>query len=215
MELYHFTNTDGLYNILMSESLSGDTQHNIGGKSIRGSSLTRNRFFDISNTYAVAGIKSWRLGLDYNKLRNRYKILPIRDEYLRKRPRGVMAKGIYGKISSDEMEEFVIGGITDLTQYITSLAVEDESVDISLHPRDLVDNSEDYEHDDFNIRRQQMLYEITTAISPEMERWTETTSFGGWYSSLDIPAVPFYFIDRHSRREVPLSERVKWLNNSE
>lgn len=59
MELYHFTDTSSFRKIMAREIITGEPTV----------SLTRNRFFDISTTYMVAGPKPWRIGLNHRKLK--------------------------------------------------------------------------------------------------------------------------------------------------
>ncbi|MBW7002752.1 hypothetical protein KXT39_24040, partial [Salmonella enterica subsp. enterica serovar Weltevreden] len=84
------------------------------GQKVAGVSLARNPFFDISSTYAISGIKAWRIGFNVQKLRYDHKVQPVRDEYLHGVPRQqtIRANSLTNKkVSSDETEEFVTGDI--------------------------------------------------------------------------------------------------------
>src|SRR4051812_41798667 len=117
LQIYHWTDADSLRKILQDGHLqAGASKHNLDGKTLEGVSLSRNAFFDISHTYAISGIKAWRLGFSLQRLKHDHRVIPIRDEPYRDMPRqGRGARpDIFGskydlkqkENSSDEMEEF-------------------------------------------------------------------------------------------------------------
>ena len=225
MEVFHYTSAENLRAILTSDRIeTGASKHEVGDQTLYGVSTTRNRHFDISNTYAVSGKKSWRIGLDYRKLRERFRVMPIRDEYLRKVPRGKRTKqqnslGLFGPrysqlVSSDEMEEFVLGDIAPLSRFITSIAVEDAAVDISLHPHAYARDQEEYE-EDFEIEGpdQYLVFDILASLHPEFFNKLSVSNRYGTYEAqfVPIPHVPFFFIDRDYHRDVPAEKALAWL----
>lgn len=148
LELYHWTTAENLREIMRTGVLHGNTTHTLNGKEVEGVSLSRNPFFDISNTYAIGGIKAWRIGFNFQKLRYDHKIQPVRDDYLRAIPRQLSINSnpiIRKKVSSDEMEEFVAGDIFPLWRYVSSIAVEDRHIDVDFHPRE----TEEWDYEDF------------------------------------------------------------------
>jgi hypothetical protein len=178
MEVYHFTSAEYLIKILQSDCIEvGASPHKLNGQTLEGVSVTRNKFFDISNTYAVSGKKPWRIGLDYRKLRQRFKVEPVRDEYLRTKPKSVVRKtglGLFGRsyderVSSDESEEFVLGSIQPLGKYITSISVEETAVDASVHPYALDDDPEYYEGEhEIEGVDQHLFFSILSQTNPEL-----------------------------------------------
>ena len=149
LELYHWTDAESLRQIMRSGVLQGQTEHTINGQKIAGVSMARNPFFDISSTYAISGIKAWRIGFNFQKLRYDHKIQPVRDDYLHAIPRQqtVRADPITNrKVSSDETEEFVTGDIYPIWNYVTSIAIEDRHIDVDYHPRETAE----WEYDEFD-----------------------------------------------------------------
>ena len=149
LELYHWTDAESLRQIMRSGVLNGHTEHQINGQKIAGVSMARNPFFDISSTYAISGIKAWRIGFNYQKLRYDHKIQPVRDDYLHDVPRQqtIRANTLTNrKVSSDETEEFVTGDIFPIWNYVTSIAIEDRHIDVDYHPRETAE----WEYEEFD-----------------------------------------------------------------
>lgn len=152
IELYHWTDAESLRQIMRTGILQGHTEHTINGQKVAGVSLARNPFFDISSTYAISGIKAWRIGFNVQKLRYDHKVQPVRDEYLHGVPRQqtIRANSLTNKkVSSDETEEFVTGDIYPIWHYVTSLAIEDRHIDVDYHPRETAEW--DYEEFDNGV----------------------------------------------------------------
>ena len=149
LEIYHWTNAESLRAIMRSGVLSGTTEHVINGQKVVGVSMARNPFFDILNTYAISGIKAWRIGFNFQKLRYDHKIQPVRDEPYHDIPRQKSIQGHYlskKTVSSDETEEFVTGDIYPIWHYVTSIAIEDRHIDIDYHPRE----TEEWDYEEFD-----------------------------------------------------------------
>lgn len=149
LELYHWTDAESLRQIMRSGVLHGHTEHEINGQKVAGVSMARNPFFDISSTYAISGIKAWRIGFNFQKLRYDHKIQPVRDDYLHGVPRqqSIKAHALINKmVSSDETEEFVTGDIFPIWSYVTSIAIEDRHIDVDYHPRETAE----WEYDEFD-----------------------------------------------------------------
>lgn len=223
MEVYHFTSADGLRNILKHDVISiGASKHVLGDRELYGVSTTRNPFFNIENTYAISGKKAWRIGLDYRKLKQRFKVIPIRDEYLRALPRGVRKKSKlfgnhYTHVGHDENEEFVIGDITPLSNYITSIAVEDNFVDLTLHPNEYRKDA-DYYEEEYQIEGddQYLLFDILSSMyEGEMEKIIVHPRHGVYHPHhITMNRVPFYFIDRDSHQSIPVETRFGLFNKN-
>lgn len=166
LELYHWTDAESLRQIMRSGVLHGNTEHTINGQKVAGVSMARNPFFDISSTYAISGIKAWRIGFNFQKLRYDHKIQPVRDDYLRDVPRQQTIKAhalTNRKVSSDETEEFVTGDIFPIWNYVTSIAIEDRHIDVDYHPRETAEW--DYEEFDNGVggmsqEDQELLFDI-------------------------------------------------------
>lgn len=166
LEFYHWTDAESLRQIMRSGVLHGNTEHTINGQKVAGVSMARNPFFDISSTYAISGIKAWRIGFNFQKLRYDHKIQPVRDDYLRDVPRQQTIKAhalTNKKVSSDETEEFVTGDIFPIWTYVTSIAIEDRHIDVDYHPRETAEW--DYEEFDNGVggmsqEDQELLFDI-------------------------------------------------------
>lgn len=149
LELYHWTDAESLRQIMRTGHLQGHTEHTINGQTVAGVSMARNPFFDISATYAISGIKAWRIGFNYQRLRYDHKIQPVRDDYLQSVPRQTSIQAhalINKKVSSDETEEFVTGDIFPIWNYVTSIAIEDRHIDVDYHPRETAE----WEYEEFD-----------------------------------------------------------------
>ena len=149
LELYHWTDAESLRQIMRSGHLQGHTEHTINGQKVAGVSMARNPFFDISSTYAISGIKAWRIGFNYQRLRYDHKIQPVRDDYLQSVPRQTSIQAhalINKKVSSDETEEFVTGDVYPIWNYVTSIAIEDRHIDVDYHPRETAE----WEYEEFD-----------------------------------------------------------------
>ena len=215
MEVYHFTTTKGMRSILEHDVIEmGASKHELGGRTLSGVSVTRNAFFNIQSTYAVGGAKPWRIGLDYRKLRQNLRVIPIRDEYLRSVPRQKQVKqradafGDYTyTTSSDEMEEFVLGKI-ELSRYITSIAVEDESADFSVHPNDILKDAA-YYLEEFGLKKADAILAYDILASVDYDNFHKISSHPrhGTYEPREymaLPQIPFNLIDRGSGRSTPV-----------
>ncbi len=207
MEVYHWTSAENLIKILRDDQIDvGAATHQINGHTVSGVSLTRNAFFDMSKTYAISGRKAWRIGLDYRKLRHRYKVVPIRDDYLQVFPRGTNP-------ASDEMEEFVLSDITNLTSFVTSIGVDHECIDPMTHPWEMA-NDPDYFEEDFGIESmdQQVFFSLAREAYPELyaeivEKAKHKKMHGWRPYMLEYPEhARFYIIDRNYHRSIPVRE---------
>lgn len=224
-EVYHWTSAERLIRILNDARIeTGASTHNLGGKTLHGVSVTRDAFLDLTNTYAVSGRKAWRIGLDYNKLRERLRVLPIRDEYLRDKPmRGVSRRGtdIFGRggyqqsVSSDEAEEFVLGDIP--LDYFTSIAVEDAHVDVTAHPRD-IDEDPEYYAEEFDLEGEDahLFFSIVAILQPDIFRYmTRRKPYRPlpilYPDTLAGDPVPFYLITRSPHNVVSLEQSTMWI----
>ena len=216
-EIYHWTNAESLRRILHDGHLkAGASTHNLGGKKLEGVSMSRNPFFDITNTYAVSGIKAWRLGFNLQRLKYDHRVIPIRDEYLRGTPRQGAGRqpDPFGskydlkapRASSDETEEFVIGDIYPIWHYFTSIAVEDRHIDVDYTP----DETEEWDYDDFDNgvggmsqEDQEMLFDLL-AGSVFGKAGFEQAFGRSARGAIRLPkGTPFYVIDRDSHRAFP------------
>lgn len=216
LELYHWTNAEYLQQIIRSDVVKGSTTHKINGKAVRGVSLSRNPFFDIQDTYQVAGTKAWRLGFNYQRLRADHRVIPMRDDQYRDIPRGKrrQEKLFYGMsftpvgihmASSDESEEFVVGDIYPVWHYLTSIAVEDRHVDLSMHPNEMEDEDESTEMARQTVTKadQHMLYDLVAGTifgrSPAYKAWSTTGKHRS--SAIRLPShVRFLTVDRSTHR---------------
>lgn len=209
--LYHFTDSAGLERILSEDRLaSGAKAHTVNGKETYGISVTRDRYLDLQNTYAVAGKKCWRIGLDQAELARRYRITPVRDDYLQDKPRGERGErdarigffslGYKERFSHDEMEEFIVcDEIENISDYIVSLAVEDRWVDIDMTPHDawLSDDGE-VDHED-----QDVFLSVIHHLDPEVYDRMRAAR-GHQPKMLHCPDVPFTFLVRDPYSENPV-----------
>lgn len=175
MEVYHWTDTEGMIRILHDGQINlGASTHTLNGKTLHGVSITRDAFLDLSHTYAVSGKKPWRIGLNYERLRQSYRVVPIRDDYLRNRPRGVWGKrkhrgGYVEHLPHDEMEEFVLSDIAPLDRFVTSIAVEHRWIDGTVHPGEVSSDPDYFEEEfDINDEDQRLLFSILKESNPEL-----------------------------------------------
>jgi hypothetical protein len=133
--IYHFTSGDHLRRMLKTNRIKcGASTHVVhgtlkrdeegryqlvDGKEVSGVSLTRDRSLDLLKTYAVAGQKPFRIGLNYTKLRQNYRIVPVRDiRYFNIHKaeqvyNAFISRMNYGPTHTDsnEAEEYAIGDI--------------------------------------------------------------------------------------------------------
>lgn len=218
--VYHWTTAASLMRILADDMISvGSSTHNIDGKTLSGVSVTRDAFLDLSQTYAVSGRKVWRIGLSLDRLRHNLRVMPVRDEYLRNKPRGATIKqragmsDFYQSSSSDEREEFVIGNIGPLSRYITSVAVLEDSVDPTVTPWEF-DKDPDYYESEYDMDRddQIALFAIMAQANPAM--YTKVAKREPLSQRFDWPEVPLEIIRGHSSGPI---ERVwsGYLSESE
>lgn len=223
-EVYHWTSAEYLRQIIDQDQINiGASTHQLNGKTLHGVSLTRNPFFDIQNTFAVSGRKSWRIGLDYQKLRHNIRVIPIRDEYLRNKPAGVRAKqeiraGIFGQVlghehvSHDESEEFALGDI-NLSRYMTSIAFEDQFVDFTCDPRDVQDDPQ-YLEDEYGYEVEDilMLWGLVQELHPEFMNY-----FKRKYPKFRAPTVylhnhvPLRVINREYGTQTDFTQHYRWV----
>jgi hypothetical protein len=223
-EVYHWTSAENLVRILNEGQINvGASKHELGGKTLHGVSVTRDGWLDLSNTYAISGRKAWRIGLDYNKLRQRNRVLPIRDEYLRGKPmRTTQAVGsdIFGRggykqtVSSDEAEEFVLNDIS--LSYMTSLAVEDRFVDVTAHPESMAEDPEYYEDFDLEHEDGALFFSLLAHLHPDIfALLTKRRPFRPqMVETQDVASVPFLMLMREPHREVPVRESLQWIIDS-
>ena len=202
-EIYHWTDADGLRKILGDDCIDlGASTHHIGDKTLYGVSCSRNPYFDIQQTYAIAGRKAWRIGLDYRKLRTRFRVIPIRDERYRHIPKTkIFHHPMRGEEMSDESEEFVLGAITPLSRFITSLAVEDQHVDPTMHPLD--SDQSDY---DPHSGDQVLLFDILASEHPEMLNAHRERGDRVQWNHINLPDVPLMCIQRDVPRVIPFRQ---------
>lgn len=212
LEVYHWTNAANLRRMFKQNVVRGTTTHEIDGRSINGVSLSRNPFFDIQQTYAIAGYKPWRIGFSLQKLRYDHKVMPIRDEQYRELARGRRKKqnvtlGFLGPsmgtkyISSDESEEFCVGDIYPMFHYMTSIAVEADNIDPQMHPRDM-DDDEDY--DPISKSDQHLLFDFYAGTLFGMAKYKEV--WGKRRNSAIRLNVPLLVIDRDTHTVQPFAE---------
>lgn len=222
-EVYHWTSAEYLRKILEQDVIDvGASTHKLNGKTLRGVSLTRDPFFNIENTYAVSGRKPWRIGLDYQKLRHNLRVIPIRDEYLRNKPRGVRAKeelrmGFLGQVyghdykSHDEAEEFALGPIP-LSKCISSIAFEDQYLDFTCDPQDVENDPNWIEEElDMDVADILMLWGLVQELHPEYMNY-----FKRKFPRFRAPTVymhnhvPLMVVDRETGTQVPFTKRYGW-----
>jgi hypothetical protein len=212
-EVYHWTSAEYLRKIIQSDQIElGASTHMLNGKKLHGVSLTRNPFLDLANTYAVSGRKPWRIGLDYQKLRQNIRVIPIRDEYLRSKVKGERYKqATYGKYytmkSHDESEEFALAPI-NLSRYITSIGFDDSCMDFTIDPKDVQNGhlDDDFERDDMLV-----LYSLVQELYPDfMQYWKRK------YPKFKAPSlylhnhVPMYVINRDYGTQTTFDEYYAW-----
>ncbi|MFA5490861.1 MAG: hypothetical protein WC284_16900 [Candidimonas sp.] len=150
--LYHFTSGDSLRKIINEDMLEDRTTHEIDGEIFDGVSLTRDHNLNLLATYAVSGHKPFRLGLDRDKLKQKYKIIPIRDKNYQKFHKAKTHKSNYLSnimmhdviVPVNESEEFVVGSINPLTRYWKELVVDPNFIDIIINHND----GEDYDENE-------------------------------------------------------------------
>lgn len=219
-EIYHWTNAEYLRRILHDGHLkAGASTHKINGQTFEGVSMSRNKFFDITHTYAVSGIKAWRLGFNLQRLKSDHRVIPIRDEYLRNVPRqGQGAKpDLFGSkydlktpaTSSDEMEEFVIGDIYPIWHYLTSIAVEDRHIDVDYTP----DETENWDYEEFDNgvggmsqEDQEMLFDLLAGSVFGKAGFKKAFGKDARHAVRVPETVPFLVIDRESHQILPARE---------
>jgi len=135
--LYHTTSYTQLFSILKENKLKGNTKHTMNDKQYQGVSLTRDLDFAkwwSREQLANVGII---LQLDQNKLRQRYKIMPI--DYFQTTAQEDPAFGTSEKLGFEkkrrtniyaEAEEFLIANeISNLDQYIQAILLPQKSAD--------------------------------------------------------------------------------------
>jgi hypothetical protein len=215
LELYHWTNASNLRSIMRRDLIRGETTHEVNDKLVSGVSLSRNPFFDIQDTYAVSGVKAWRLGFNYRKLSYDHKIIPIRDDRYTMKPRGVRgAEPVmvgYRKIadrpvSSDESEEFVVGDIYPLWHYLSSIAVEARHIDPTLHPSEMEDDFDMDQRQAVTTSDQHLLYDFIAGTifgtGQEFRKWNATGKHRK--SAIRLPDhLPLLVIDRSTHQVHP------------
>lgn len=225
-EVYHWTDAKSLFKMWRMNVIKGETVHELNDKTYQGVSLTRNKLFDIQHTYAIGGIKAWRIGINLRKLKADYKVFPIRYEPYRSLPRqkqgrqGIMFGGNLGGFapqSSDEMEEFCVGDIYPLWHYMSSLAVEMRNVSLDTHPSEMKRwAEEDFEDGDdsfgsaYSRDDQNLLFDLMVGTyygqGPYQEVWAK---YGAKRrkSALRLPDnFPFYLIDREKNQSIPFKQ---------
>lgn len=228
-EVYHWTDARSLFKMWRMNVIKAQTVHELDGRTYQGVSLSRNPMFDIQHTYAVGGIKAWRIGINLRKLKADYKVFPIRYEPYRKIPRQKTIKGgsfaggdLVGFVpqSSDEAEEFCVGDIYPLWHYMSSLAVEMRHVALDTHPVEMNNwSDDDFEGGDgtfgsaYTKEDQNLLFDIMVGTfygqGPYQQAWAK---YGAKRrkSALRLPDnFPFYVIDRERGRSIPFRDVAK------
>jgi hypothetical protein len=169
-QVYHWTTADALRMIFKTQTITGRTPHTINDATVQGVSLTRNAFFDIQDTYARGGIKAWRIGFSLQRLKHNHKVVPMRYAPYRNKPRNQTYRepidtiaGTLGMrdVSSDESEEFLIGDLTNIWKYVTSISVEMRHVDVTMHPSQVDWDDEPFSNIQSTTRDdQELLFDI-------------------------------------------------------
>lgn len=218
-ELYHWTSGEHFRRILTSSVLRGNTPIEYAGRQIEGTSTTRNPFFDIMATYAVAGNKPWRLGFSKRKLSNDHKIIPYRDPQYRDTPKTLRRKEdvLYGfkkigtkTVSSDESEELVVGDVYPIWHYMTSLGLDARYLDTSYHPTkgyfgDADPEDVEAEYDEWESKMtqtdQHILFNIMAGTFYGRDQYKQSWGAGrkaGWRLP---PHIKVYWVDVNGNRQ--------------
>src|ERR1039458_3304032 len=116
--LYHATNIDSIQQILSGNQLSACTLHtqNIVYPSVRNKRIGKSKLMGVSLTRDKAYADQWAdtiLVLDQEKLRHNYKISPV--NYYKGDDQE------YSHPDREEHEEFVVGGIKNLNNYLLGI----------------------------------------------------------------------------------------------
>ena len=221
-EIYHWTDAKGLRKILSSSTLTGNTIHKIAGKDVAGVSFSRNPYFDIQHTYAIAGDKAWRIGVNLQRLKADHRITPVRFGPYQDIPRqkSISAANFLApdfidfnkRTSSDEMEEFCYGDVHPIWHYISSLAVEARHIDVELHPETFDDPEEDTDGIDWCTRAdQELVFDIMAGTlygkKPYAQAWPANKARRVLVRL--PPSLPFNIIERGSHKTTPFRA---WAN---
>jgi hypothetical protein len=197
-EVYHWTDADSMRKILHQQMIRvGACTHKINGETVFGISVSRNQYFDIEHTYAVSGRKAWRIGLDYNRLRQRFKIIPVRDSrYQNIEKTKMFQHPMLGQTYSDESEEYILNDVP--LSYVTSVAVEDRWLDPYIHPQDA------YANGTVEWEDQQLLMDILATEHPEMLNSHRDDHRALSTEHIELPhGVPLLCIQRDVPRVIP------------
>lgn len=215
MELYHFTDTSSFRKIIAREIIKGEPSI----------SLTRNRFFDISTTYMVAGPKPWRIGLNYQKLKRDYKITPFRDYYLRStsKTKSKISLDHIDRVLPNEFEERIEGDIFPLFHYMSSLGIDKRLIQPYLHPKyfenyaSLTSDEIPYEvetnwqeeqnpYQEYELNTQHMLYDIINALVGT-EQYVK--KFGKKRKSGFSLDLPIFVIDIDNKKHESIEDYIQ------
>lgn len=229
LEVYHWTSAPAMNHIIRNNLIKANTEHELNGKTYTGVSLTRNPLFDIQHTYVIGGAKAWRIGLNLRKLKADHKVFPIRYKPYRDIPRSKTIKSGsflgndligFHDTSSDESEEFCVGDIFPIWNYISSIAVEMRNVSIDTHPSETsIWEPEDFTDGDgsfgsaYSQADQDLLFDIMVGTFYGQEPYKNIWARYGAKtrkSAIRLPDnIPFNVIDRETNRAYPFKQVAK------
>lgn len=130
--LYHSTDTDSLFSILLQNCLAGSTLQEIDDKMVHGVSTTSDSSFIYKN-YPIT------LVLNYSKLAERYKIIDLNFFETEK---GKQKVNDFNLEIVDEKEKFIITkNITNITKYISFIRINNKKIIISPDLKELIGGS--------------------------------------------------------------------------
>ncbi len=118
--LYHFMARGKVLDVLRTDTLTAAWTHEIDGRDLTGTSLTRNAKLNWGNSIV-------RLTLDQDRLSRRFKIIPLDGERAFRRTRGFPDDGPDRVKNSERKrdltlsEEFLIGNVPSLHVYVTDV----------------------------------------------------------------------------------------------
>ena len=134
--LYHGCDLVHAVSMMIDNAMRGETIANINGKQYQGNSLTRNLQFakdwqeERLGDYDDDGLSKFWVVLELNKerLKTKYKVLPYNywGDYFGQDYEHTMDRNGYG----NQYEEFVVGKITNLMNYIDDVYLSDECFDV-------------------------------------------------------------------------------------
>lgn len=165
--LYHGCDLAYAVSMMIDNAMRGETIANINGKKYQGNSLTRSLQFakdwqddrwdgygDVLNQFWVV------LELNKERLKTKYKVLPYNywEDYFGKDYEHTIDRNGYG----DQYEEFVVGRISNLRNYLDDVYLSDECIYgeyaeiLAIVKRELELRGEDYSESDIEEALQQL-----------------------------------------------------------